>query len=66
MHRNLNSQFKNTLCEKKSIQENAQLKAKRGGGDIHYKRNGRFTLETDYSCEMGYPFVNSHQIGNTS
>ena len=38
MHRNLNSQFKNTLCEKKSIQENAQLKAKRGGGDIHYKK----------------------------
>ena len=32
MHRNLNSQFKNTLCEKKSIQANAQLKAKGGGG----------------------------------
>ena len=25
-----------------------------------------FTLETDYSCEMGYPFDNSRQIGNTS
>ena len=24
-----------------------------------------FTLETDYSCEMGYPFDNSRQIGNT-
>ena len=23
-----------------------------------------FTLETDYSCEMGYPFDNSLQIGN--
>ena len=65
MHRNLDSQFKNTLCEKKSRQANAQLKA-RGGGDIHYKRNGRFTLETDYSCEIGYLFVNLHQIGNTS
>ena len=32
MHRNLNSQFKNTLCEKRSRQANAQLKAKGGGG----------------------------------
>ena len=24
-----------------------------------------FTLETDYSCETGYPFVDSRQIGNT-
>ena len=22
-----------------------------------------FTLEKDYSCETGYPFDNSHQIG---
>ena len=25
-----------------------------------------FTLEKDYSCETGYPFVDSRQIGNTS
>ena len=25
-----------------------------------------FILATDYSCEMGYPFDNSCQIGNTS
>ena len=25
-----------------------------------------FTLETDYSCETGYPFDNSREIGNTS
>ena len=25
-----------------------------------------FTLETDYSCETGYPFDDSRQIGNTS
>ena len=25
-----------------------------------------FTLETDYSCEMGYPFDNLRLIGNTS
>ena len=24
-----------------------------------------FTLETDYSCETGYPFDNSRQIGNS-
>ena len=24
-----------------------------------------FTLETDYSCETGYPFDDSPQIGNT-
>ena len=25
-----------------------------------------FTLETDYSCETGYPFDDLRQIGNTS
>ena len=25
-----------------------------------------FTLETDYSCETGYPFDDSRQIANTS
>ena len=25
-----------------------------------------FTQETDYSCETGYPFDNSLQVGNTS
>ena len=25
-----------------------------------------FTLETDHSCETGYPFENSRQIGNMS
>ena len=25
-----------------------------------------FTLEKDYSCETGYPFDDSSQIGNTS
>ena len=24
-----------------------------------------FTLEKDYLCETGYPFDDSHQIGNT-
>ena len=42
----------------------------RGEGETFvYNRNGRFPLdmlETDYSCETGYPFDNSRQIGNTS
>ena len=25
-----------------------------------------FTLETDFSCETGYPFDDSRRIGNTS
>ena len=25
-----------------------------------------FTLDTDYSCETGYPFDDSRQIGNKS
>ena len=25
-----------------------------------------FTLEKDYSCEKGYPFGDSREIGNTS
>ena len=35
------------------------------GATFIYNRNGRFQ-ETDYSCEMGYTFDNSHQIGNAS
>ena len=38
----------------------------RPGRDIHYNRNGRVTLEKGYSCETGYPFDDSRQIGNTS
>ena len=38
-----------------------------GRGDIHLLTEmAVFTLETDYPCEMGYPFDNSRQIGNTS
>ena len=43
---------------------NAQLKA----GDQHsfITEMAVFTLEMDYSCEKGYPFGNSSQIGSTS
>ena len=30
------------------------------GAIFIYNRNGRFILERDYSCKMGYPFDNSH------
>ena len=38
----------------------------RPGRDIHYTEMAVFSLETDYSCETGYPFDDSRQIGNTS
>ena len=47
----------------KSRHANAQLKA---GGHSFITEMAIFTLETDYSCEMGYPFDNSRHIGNTS
>ena len=50
-HRNVNSQFKNNLCEKVTFITTEM---------------SVFTLGTDYSCETGYPFDDSRQIGNTS
>ena len=37
-----------------------------GGGPFIITEMAVFTLATDYLCEMGYPFDNSRQIGNTS
>ena len=37
-----------------------------GGGTFIITEMAVFTLATDYLCEMGYPFDNSRQIGNTS
>ena len=54
------SQYKNNLCEK--AKADTQTPNSRPGRDIHYNRNVRFvvfTLETDYSCETGYPFDDS-------
>ena len=36
------------------------------GGYSFMTEMAAFTLQTDYSWEMGYPFDNSRQIGNTS
>ena len=38
----------------------------RQGGHSFITEMTVFTQETDYSCETGYPFDNSRQIGNTS
>ena len=37
-----------------------------GGAAFIITEMAVFTLETDYSCEIGYLFDNSRQIGNTS
>ena len=52
------------LGKSKSRRANAQLKA--GARHSFITEMAVFILETDYSCEMGYTFDNSHQIGNTS
>ena len=36
-----------------------------GGGHSVISEIAVFTLETDYSWQMGYPFDNSRQIGST-
>ena len=37
-----------------------------GGGHSFITEMAVFTLGTDYSSEMGYPFDDSREIGNTS
>ena len=50
--------------KQKQTDANAQLKARARHSFI--TEMAVFTLEADYSGEMGYPFDNSCQIGNTS
>ena len=63
-HRNVNSQFKNVLCEKAKHTRERPTQ----GRDATFitTEMAVFTLETDYSCETGYPFGDSRQVGNTS
>ena len=63
-HRNANSQFKRISVKSKTRHANAQLKA--GARHSFLTEMAVLTLETDYSCETGYPFDNSRQIGTTS
>ena len=52
------------FVKSKSRHANAQLKS--GARHSFRIQMAVFTLETDYSCETGYPFDNSRQIGPTS
>ena len=54
------------LWKSKSRHANTQLKAWGVGGIFIVTEMAIFTLQTDYSSEMGYPFDISRQIGNTS
>ena len=64
MHRNVNSQFKNNLCEKAKA-DTRTPNSRQGTEHSFVTEMAVFTLETDYLCEMGYPFDNSRQIGST-
>ena len=66
-YKNVNSQFKNNLCEKAKA-DTRTPNSRLGGGGRHsfISEIAVFTLETDYSWQMGYPFGNSRQIGSTS
>ena len=56
-------QFKIISVKSKSRHANAQRQA--GARHSFLTEMAVFTLETDYSCETGYPFDNSRQIGNS-
>ena len=63
-HKNVNSQFKNNLCEK--AKHTRERPTQGQGATFITTEMAVFTLKTDYSCETGYPFDDSRQIGNTS
>ena len=63
-HRSVNIQFKNTLCEK--AKADTRMPNQGRGATFIITEMAVFTLEKDYSCETGYPFDDSRQIGNMS
>ena len=63
-HRNVKSQFKNNLCEKAKADTRTPNQGR--GAALIITEMAVFTLEKDYSCETGYPFDDSRQIGNMS
>ena len=62
-HRNVNGQFKNNLCEKA---KHTRERPTQGRGATFVTTEMAVALEKDYSCETGYPFDDSRQIGNMS
>ena len=63
-HKNVNSQLKNNLFEKAKYTRERLTQGR--GATFITTEMAVVTLETDYSCETGYPFDDSGQIGNTS
>ena len=51
---------------KKQRQTRGRPTQSRGRGDSFIIEMAVFRLETNYPCEMGYPFDNWCQIGNMS
>ena len=49
----------------KSKSRHANAQGKSGARHSFLTEMAVFTLETEYSCETGYPFDNSRQIGNS-
>ena len=47
-------------------QKQTQTQTEGRGATLIITEMAVFTLEKDYSCETGYPFDDSRQIGNTS
>ena len=60
----VDSQFKNNLCEKAKADTRTPNQGR--GATFIITELAVFTLEKDYSCETGYPFDDSCQIGNMS
>ena len=56
--------FKELIFVKK--QKQTRKRATKAGGHSFITEMAVFTLETEYSWEMSYPFDNSRQTGNTS
>ena len=63
-HRNANGQFKRISVKSKNDTRTPNLRP--GARHSFLTEMAFVTLETDYSCETGYPFDNSPQIGTTS
>ena len=58
--------LKNNFVKKQKQTRERPTQGLRGVGTFIITEMAVFTLETDYSCEMGCPFDISRQIGNTS
>ena len=58
--------LKNNFVKKQKQTRERPTQGLGGGGIFIVTEMAVFTLQRDYSSEMGYPFDISRQIGNTS